>query len=120
MIESILLNANIREGWIICIVGYLIVFIALWLLVFMFNSIPRILAFGEEMKLRRQGKKVETKPENMHMSGDVNAAIATAIYLFYQEVHDEESNVITIKRITKNYSPWSSKIYGLNNTHHKR
>ena len=33
--------------------------------------------------------------------------------LFFDEMHDEESNVITIKRVRKTYSPWSSKIYGL-------
>jgi len=38
-----------------------------------------------------------------------------ALHLFYDEVHDDESNVITIKRIERRYSPWSSKIYGINN-----
>ena len=42
-------------------------------------------------------------------------AIAMALHLFYDEVHDNESNVITIKRIERRYSPWSSKIYGINN-----
>jgi len=39
-----------------------------------------------------------------------------ALHLFMNEMHDEESNVITIKRIERRYSPWNSKIYGLNNT----
>jgi glutaconyl-CoA/methylmalonyl-CoA decarboxylase subunit delta len=47
-------------------------------------------------------------------SGDV-VAIAMALHLFYDEVHDDESNVITIKRIERRYSPWSSKIYGVIN-----
>jgi len=42
-------------------------------------------------------------------------AIAMALHFFYDEVHDDESNVITIKRIERRYSPWSSKIYGINN-----
>lgn len=42
-------------------------------------------------------------------------AIAMALHLFFDEVHDNESNVITIKRIERRYSPWSSKIYGINN-----
>ena len=42
-------------------------------------------------------------------------AISMALHLFYDEVHDDESNVITIKRIERRYSPWSSKIYGTNN-----
>jgi len=47
-------------------------------------------------------------------SADV-VAIAMALHLYYDEVHDDESNVITIKRIERRYSPWSSKIYGTNN-----
>ena len=45
------------------------------------------------------------------------AAIATALTLFFGDVHDEESNVITIKRIERRYSPWNSKIYGITNLH---
>jgi hypothetical protein len=44
---------------------------------------------------------------------EIAVAIATAIHLFTQEVHDDENYVLTIKRIQKPYSPWSSKIYGL-------
>ena len=47
-------------------------------------------------------------------TGDI-AAIAMALDMFYDEAHDNESNVITIKRIERRYSPWSSKIYGTNN-----
>jgi len=42
-------------------------------------------------------------------------AIAMALHFFYDEAHDNESNVITIKRIERRYSPWSSKIYGVIN-----
>ena len=45
--------------------------------------------------------------------GELHAAIATALYLYRQEVHDYENYVLTIKRIEKKYSPWSSKIYSL-------
>jgi len=48
------------------------------------------------------------------LSGDI-VAIAMALHQFYDEVHDDESNVITIKRIERRYSPWSSKIYGVIN-----
>ncbi len=44
---------------------------------------------------------------------DTFAAIAAAIYLYFQEQHDFEKYALTIKRIDKIYSPWSSKIYGL-------
>ena len=50
-----------------------------------------------------------------HLSAGDSAAIAMALHLYYSEVHDEESAVITIKTVERRYSPWSSKIYGLNN-----
>jgi hypothetical protein len=64
------------------------------------------------------GKKVNKtstgKDNGEVLSGDI-VAIAMALHLFYDEVHDDESNVITIKRIERRYSPWSSKIYGVIN-----
>ena len=47
------------------------------------------------------------------ISGEVTAAISTALMLHFREIHDFESTVITIKKVQKPYSPWSSKIYGL-------
>lgn len=46
-------------------------------------------------------------------SGEVFAAIATALYEFSEDAHDMENTVLTIRKVTRNYSPWSSKIYGL-------
>ncbi|MDX9905877.1 MAG: lamin tail domain-containing protein, partial [Bacteroidales bacterium] len=39
-------------------------------------------------------------------------AIAMALFL-YNEVHDEESNILTIERVSRIYSPWSSKYYNM-------
>ena len=65
------------------------------------------------------GKKAKSTSIEKDNSGEVPsgdiAAIAMALHLFYDEVHDNESNVITIKRIERRYSPWSSKIYGVIN-----
>ena len=36
-----------------------------------------------------------------------------AIHLYYSEMHDKENTVLTIDKVSKTYSPWSSKIYGL-------
>lgn len=46
-------------------------------------------------------------------SGEVFAAIATALYEVTEDIHDLENRVLTIHKVTRNYSPWSSKIYGL-------
>lgn len=41
------------------------------------------------------------------------AAIMTALKLFKTEMHDSESEVLTIQSIKRAYSPWNSKIHGL-------
>jgi len=64
-------------------------------------------------KLVKAGKKEE---EIVDIAANEIAAISMALHLFMNDIHDEESNVITIKRIERRYSPWNSKIYGLNNT----
>jgi hypothetical protein len=64
------------------------------------------------------GKKTKTASignDKVEIPTTEIVAIAMALHLFYDEVHDDESNVITIKRIERRYSPWSSKIYGINN-----
>jgi hypothetical protein len=47
------------------------------------------------------------------VSGEINAAIAMALYLYSNELHDQENPVITMIKVSKTYSPWSSHIYGL-------
>jgi hypothetical protein len=37
------------------------------------------------------------------------------IYLYFNELHDVESGVVTIKRISRHYSPWNSKLYHMRN-----
>ncbi|MDR0659524.1 MAG: OadG family protein [Prevotellaceae bacterium] len=49
-------------------------------------------------------------------SGELYAAIAYALYLYQNEIHDEESAILTIDKVTRDYSPWSSKIYTLRQT----
>jgi hypothetical protein len=35
--------------------------------------------------------------------------------MYFNEMHDEESDIITVKRVSKTYSPWSSKLYNMRN-----
>lgn len=44
---------------------------------------------------------------------EVNAAIAMTLYLHNQQQHDDESTVLTMHKVSRNYSPWNSKIYGM-------
>jgi Na+-transporting methylmalonyl-CoA/oxaloacetate decarboxylase gamma subunit len=56
---------------------------------------------------------VVSKNEKTEISGEVNAAIAMALYLYQSDLHDHENTVLTIHKVSKTYSPWSSKIYTL-------
>lgn len=48
--------------------------------------------------------------------GEVFAAIALAMHEMQSDVHDVEDTVLTITRVKRSYSPWSSKIYTLRET----
>lgn len=121
---SILLEINwdylLGDGLIITFVGYLIVFLSLILLSSVFSMLPRLLNYQTRRELRRKGKEHELNANDLEISGEVNAAISTAIFLFLDEQHDQEDPVITIKRISKNYTPWSSKIYGVTRNLNRR
>jgi hypothetical protein len=45
--------------------------------------------------------------------GEIVAAISLALNLHMQDIHDYEKTVITMQKVMRPYSPWSSKIYGL-------
>lgn len=47
---------------------------------------------------------------------EIAAVIAIAIHLYAENLKNYENTVITIQRVIKPYSPWSSKIYGLRQT----
>lgn len=94
------------------VIGYVVVFIALLLLYLIFFNLSKVLQINVKRLLRREGKIVEEK-EDISMSGEVNAAIALALHLYYTEIHDNEETVLTINKVSRTYSPWSSKIYGL-------
>jgi glutaconyl-CoA/methylmalonyl-CoA decarboxylase subunit delta len=64
-------------------------------------------------KRRAALKKMQEKQDSSVKNDE--AAIAMALYLYFNEMHDEESDVITVKRVSKTYSPWSSKLYSMRN-----
>jgi len=94
-------------------IGIVVVFTALAILVLLFELVQYLILNSAKKKQVKAGKKVE---EIKEIPATEIAAISMALHLFMNDAHDEESNVITIKRIERRYSPWNSKIYGLNNT----
>ncbi|MCK9290162.1 MAG: OadG family protein [Bacteroidales bacterium] len=103
------------EGIVISIVGYTVVFAALVILFYFFHYLSKIINRQTKIKLIKLGKMgTAESSDDLSVPGEVTAAIGMALY-FATQLHDEESNVITIKKVSRVYSPWSSKIYGLRN-----
>ncbi|MBN1387515.1 MAG: OadG family protein [Bacteroidales bacterium] len=104
-----------RQATIIVVVGYLVVFIALVALYLVFRYVmPLFFKIKMYRRAAREGRALDDS-EKQVLTGEVNAAIATALYLYFDEIHDYESNVITIKKVSKSYSPWNSKLYNMRN-----
>ncbi len=111
-----ILSSTMDFGWTVALVGFCIILVSLTLLVLVFSRIPKLINMNFQKK---QPKKEEShrKEEGKagHIEGNVTAAISMALHLYYNDQHDEESNIVTIKKVQKTYSPWSSKIYSVTN-----
>ena len=102
------------KGWIVTIAGFLIVIIALFILSLIFRGVA---AYFKKQDAKKNEVKTVTpvtvKPTVKLAEGEipaeVQAAIGMALYLS-TNLHDEESNVITIdRRVTS----WNDKNYGV-------
>lgn len=101
-----------QDGAIISLVGIMIVFAALLILYRVFSWISVLLSMNIRQRLKREGKLSGGESSTLMIPGDHSAAIAMALYM-YTELHDEESNILTIDRVSRIYSPWSSKYYNM-------
>lgn len=93
-------------------VGMAVVFLSLLLLYILFFNISKFLNVRIKKSLKKRGKKDVETTIPVETSAEVNVAIATAIHLYFSELHDNESTLLTINKVARSYSPWSSKIYG--------
>jgi Na+-transporting methylmalonyl-CoA/oxaloacetate decarboxylase gamma subunit len=109
-IENFLVNDALGVG--MTLTAMAVVFIGLILLYIVFRIVGKT---AIQMSTRRAKKAgVENIPAKGHMEeGAILAAIATALYEVTEDVHDIESTVLTIHKVARRYSPWSSKIYGM-------
>lgn len=97
------------------VIGVSVVFSALIILVFAFKVMGNLSKKSLKSKKKQNQESTIEIVDEKELTGQEIAAISMALHLFLNDIHDEESNVITIKRIERRYSPWSSKIYGLTN-----
>jgi Na+-transporting methylmalonyl-CoA/oxaloacetate decarboxylase gamma subunit len=104
-------------GLIMALTAMSVVFVALLLLFIIFKNIGKAAIRSGRNRAQKAGLSpvVAAAVVSESVSGEIYAAVATAIHLYMQEddVHDLENTILTIHKVTRAYSPWSSKIYGL-------
>lgn len=96
------------------LIAILIVFTALIILSLAFSLTGKLSVKSSKKRMAKEGHDEEAVAASEIAASEI-AAISMALHLYLDDVHDKESNIITIKRIEKRYSPWNSKIYGLTN-----
>ena len=101
----------LEQGVNIAIVGIMVVFFAL-LFLFLFMKLF-VLVSASKGSQRTVAVEVGGSTGKEPLTGEIVTAIALAIHRSREEFHDLEETIITLQRITKPYSPWSSKIHGL-------
>lgn len=107
------------NGFAMSAMAMCIVFSALLVLCISFYIISKIGAYvSKHNKAKSQGASLRELPRDEHPdhdSGEEIAAIAMALHE-HLDAHDQENTILTINKVKRAYSPWSSKIYGLRET----
>jgi glutaconyl-CoA/methylmalonyl-CoA decarboxylase subunit delta len=101
---------------IMTITGYCIVLLSLAILGFLFSRMHLLQDYMIRKRMNKNKPETREQEQPQGITGEENAAIAAALFLFFSEMHDEEKYVMTIRKVSKVYSPWNSKIYGILNS----
>jgi glutaconyl-CoA/methylmalonyl-CoA decarboxylase subunit delta len=107
---------------------FLMVFLLLILVVLILNILGKLITSANrtsQVRIKKEANLITNSVSKNagnqlftdEISGEEIAAISMALYSCFSEEHDNESDVVTIRKTSKSYSPWSSKIYGLNVFH---
>ena len=116
------LATNWPHVWFVTLLGFALVLVLLVVLIYvlkLFGLImqPRVKTEKPQEVHASVGAPRKETDAHITLTGQATAAIAMALHLYYNGVHDEEPTHITIKKIERKYSPWNAKIMGMNNLH---
>lgn len=108
------------SGIVMALTAMSVVFSALAFLYLVFRTIGKA---NVRSALKKEQQAVGSMPSEVRseakpdqdISGETIAAIALALKRYDEDIHDIETQILTINRVGRVYSPWSSKIYGVNN-----
>ena len=112
-------NFKDNDSWGIgmTITAMAVVFLGLILLYLIFKQVGKAAIAAGKRNAQKAGATAGAATGEV--SGEVFAAIATALYELSDDNHDIEHTVLTIRKVHRAYSPWSSKIYTLRETPRK-
>ena len=119
--KSAMMAQSDPYGIFLTLTAMCVTFLALAILFLVFKQIGKFHIKKNSENAIEAVKDVANK-EKADTSGQVSAetyaAISMAIHLFMieNEAHDFEETVLTINKVSRTYSPWSSKIYTLRET----
>ena len=114
-------NFRQNDSWGIgmTITAMAVVFLGLFLLYVIFKQIGNLSIAASKRNALKSANATGNTVSSGEISGEALAAIATALYEMSDDNHDIEHTVLTIRKVQRAYSPWSSKIYGLRQTPQK-
>ena len=90
-----------------------VVFSGLFLLFIIFKQIGKLSIAASKRNAQKAAGAAVIADNAGQESGEIFAAIGAALYEMSDDNHDIEHTVLTIRKVQRSYSPWSSKIYGL-------
>lgn len=104
----------------ITLISMTVVFSALFLIYIVMKTFTRILnrksshskvhgILSKNKKEKEATAEKVVESEKILENGEELAAISMALYLYYNDAHDYESEIITIETPNSQYSPWSQK-----------
>jgi hypothetical protein len=106
-------KTNDSTGAGMTLTAMMVVFVGLFILYFIFKQVAILAITAGKIRAKKAGATIMHEGD---ISGETLAAISAALYELNEDVHDIERTVLTIQKVKRNYSPWSSKIYGLRDT----
>lgn len=103
------------SGAVMAVTAMGVVFLALITIFLVFKAFGKIMVGRANRKESLStGEPMPQRPTRQtSYSGEEVAVIALALKLYRADLHDRESDVITINRVGRIYSPWNSKLYGM-------
>lgn len=112
------LLAITSQTWLVTGLGFGLVL----LLLFVFVYIMKLLGWIMQPRVKAKAAAEDhheavvhtEKQDDLTLTANATAAIAMALHLYYNGVHDEEPTQVTI---LPHRTQWNNKMYGMNNLH---